>query len=241
MLALSGCASGSGGSGNGDGEPVVITVLAAASLTDTFEQIADDFEASHGGITVRLSFGGSATLAEQILSGAPADVFAAADTVTMAKLGDDAVDPQAFATNTLQIAVPKGNPADISSFEDLAKSSVKVVVCAPEVPCGTATQKVADDVGVTLDPVSYEQSVTDVLGKVASGEADAGVVYRTDVASAGGDVEGVPFPEAASVVNTYPIARIAGTAEDAAAQQFVEYVLSDAGRQVLTGAGFGAP
>lgn len=225
----------------GASEPVTITVLAAASLTDTFNEIAEQFEAENEGVTVQLSFAGSSTLVEQILSGAPADVFASADTNNMDKLGDEAADPHDFATNTLAIAVPPGNPAGIETFDDLAADGLLLVICAPEVPCGNATQKVVDATGVELAPVSLEQSVTDVLGKVQAGEADAGVVYKTDVAGAGDTVEGIDFDESENAVNTYPITTLTDSENSEMAQTFVEFVLSETGRQILSEAGFGTP
>lgn len=242
LLALALPLAACGGDSDDGGSTDTLTVYAASSLTAAFGEIAQDFEADHDGVEVKLSFGGSSDLVTQIQNGAPADVFASADTATMDELvADDltAADPQDFATNTLEIAVPPGNPAGISSFADLAKPGVQLVVCAPEVPCGAAAQQVADDAGVTLEPVSEEQSVTDVLGKVTSGEADAGLVYVTDVQAAGDDVEGITFPESAGVVNTYPIAPVKGAGD--LAQQFVEFVLGDTGQQVLADAGFGKP
>ena len=157
------------------------------------------------------NFAGSSDLVAQIQQGAPGDVFASADEANMEKLTADDLqgsDPQAFASNTLEIAVPPGNPADMQSFQDLAEPGLKLVICAPEVPCGAATQKVAEAAGVTLKPVSEEQSVTDVLAKVTSGEADAGLVYVTDVMAAGDEVEGIEFPESVAAVNVYPIATL---------------------------------
>jgi molybdate transport system substrate-binding protein len=150
-------------------------------------------------------------------------------------------EPQVFANNTLQIATPPDNPAGVQSLQDLANPDLNLVVCAPEVPCGAAAQAVADDAGVTLQPDSEEQSVTDVLGKVTSGEADAGLVYVTDVITAGDDVQGIEFPEADSVVNDYPIATVADSDNPDLAQAFVDHVLSDEGRRVLADAGFGQP
>ena len=236
VVPLAGCGAADGGGGS-----TTLTVFAAASLTQTFTELGKEFEADHDGTRVRLSFGGSSDLVEQIGSGAPADVFASADTTTMGKLGDDAIDPKDFATNVLEIAVPPGNPAHVGSFQDLARPGLKLVVCAPAVPCGAATAGVAGKAGVTLKPVSEEQSVTDVLGKVESGEADAGVVYVTDVKAAGDKVEGVTFPESAAVVNTYPISVLKDSAHAKLAREFVDFVLSDAGRKILTDAGFGTP
>ena len=221
-----------------------ITVFAAASLTETFTELGTRFEASHEGTTVAFSFNGSSTLVQQIDQGAPADVFASADTANMDKLTASAsvtATPKVFATNTLEIAVPNGNPAEVRNFADLAKSGVKTVVCAPQVPCGAATATIEQKTGVTLAPVSEELSVTDVLAKVESGEADAGVVYVTDVTGAHGKVDGVTFSQSSEAVNSYPIAPVAAAANPALAKEFIAYVTGSAGRKVLTQAGFGAP
>lgn len=230
--------------GDDSASDTTLTVYAAASLTATFQEIATDFEAEHPGVDVKLNFAGSSDLVTQIDNGAPADVFASADTANMDKLvqaGQNAADPRDFATNTLEIATPPGNPAGISGFQDLAGQGVRLVVCAPEVPCGAATQAMAQQLGVTLRPVSEEQSVTDVLGKVTSGEADAGVVYRTDVTTAGSDVTGVPFPESGRVVNTYPIAPVSDGGHPGLTDQFIAFVLGDRAQRVLRDAGFGKP
>ncbi|GAA1729483.1 molybdate ABC transporter substrate-binding protein [Aeromicrobium alkaliterrae] len=244
LLVGAGCGSSNadgGDDGATDAREVTLTVHAAASLTSTFTEIAEKFESENPGVTVTLNFGGSSDLVAQIQSGVPADVFASADLKNMDKLGELAVAPEDFATNTLEIVVPPDNPADISSLADLAGSDVRLVICAVEVPCGNATAQVAEAAGVTLSPVSQEQSVTDVLGKVASGEADAGLVYVTDVKAAGDDVEGITFPESGSVVNTYPITVVEGSEHEKVAQQFVELVLAKLGQQILADAGFGKP
>ncbi|MFI2296814.1 molybdate ABC transporter substrate-binding protein [Isoptericola sp. NPDC019571] len=240
VTALAGCGAPASGD---DGGTTTLTVFAAASLKGSFEDLAEQFEAAHDGVDVQLSFAGSSDLVAQIQQGAPADVFASADTANMDKLvGDDLVtDPRDFATNTLEIAVPPGNPAGVESLQDLASPDVKLLLCAPEVPCGAASAKVADAAGLDLRPVSEEQSVTDVLGKVIAGEADAGLVYVTDVAAAGDDVEGVELPEASEAVNTYPIAPVADAEQAELAQEFVDLVLSDDGRRTLAGFGFAAP
>ena len=199
---VSACGDDSDDGGGGD---KTLTVYAAASLTSTFTEIGKEFESQHDRVKVEFSFGGSSDLVSQIQQGAPADVFASADEANMEKLSDDnlqAGQPVDFATNTLEVATPPGNPASITSFADLGKDGVNVVVCAPEVPCGAAAVKAEQATGVTLNPVSEEQSVTDVLAKVSSGEADAGLVYVTDVAAAGDSVEGVTFPESSDIVNT---------------------------------------
>jgi molybdate transport system substrate-binding protein len=148
-------------------------------------------------------------------------------------------EPKVFATNTLAIAVPPGNPAGISSFADLAKSGIRLVMCAKQVPCGAAAATVAEKQGTVLSPVSEENSVTDVLGKVASGEADAGLVYVTDVRTAGDKVESIPFPEAADAVNSYPIATLADSRNKTAAAAFLDLVTGAEGQKVLEQAGFG--
>ncbi|WP_229053826.1 molybdate ABC transporter substrate-binding protein [Aeromicrobium sp. Leaf350] len=244
LLVAGGCGSGEDGANEGgptEVEQVTLTVHAAASLKGTFTEIVEEFESEHEAVTVTLNVGGSSDLVAQIQSGVPADVFASADVKNMDKLGDLAVGPEDFATNTLEIVVPRGNPADISSFDDLAGDDVKLVTCAVEVPCGSATAAVAEEAGVELSPVSQEQSVTDVLGKVASGEADAGLVYVTDVKAASDAVEGITFRESDSVVNTYPISVVEGSEHADLAQEFMELVLATFGQQVLADAGFGKP
>lgn len=219
-----------------------LTVFAAASLKSSFTQLAEAFEAEHPGTTVTLSFAGSSDLATQINQGAPADVFASADTKNMGKVADAGLvegEPEVFATNTLAIAVPAGNPAGISSFGDLSRNGIRLVTCAKQVPCGAAAATVAERHGTVLSPVSEENSVTDVLGKVTSGEADAGLVYVTDVRSAGDKVESIPFPEAADAVNSYPIAALAGGNNKAAAAAFLDLVTGPEGQRVLGQAGFG--
>lgn len=237
-LPLAGCGEDRGGDGT-----TTLTVFAAASLKGSFEELEKTFEDARPGVDVKLSFGGSSDLVAQIADGAEADVFASADTRNMDKLS--AADltegtPQEFATNTLAIAVPPGNPAGVTGLADLASKDLAVVVCAPEVPCGDAAVQVAKKAGVTLAPDSEEQSVTDVLGKIEAGEGDAGLVYVTDVKAAGDEVEAVTFPEAAEVVNHYPIVAVKGSEHADLAQQWIDLVLGE-GRGVLTEAGFGPP
>lgn len=235
LAALVGC-----GDGPRDAEQT-LTVYAASSLAGAFEELAERFESEHEGVEVQLTFGGSADLVAQIDQGAPADVFASADAANMDKLvaADLVEPPRVFATNTLQLVVPADNPADLSGLADLQAPDVRLVVCAPEVPCGAASQRLEARAGVTLDPVSEEQAVADVLGKVRTGEADAGLVYVTDVAAAGGAVQGIELPEAADVVNVYPLAPLADSDHPDLAADFVEVVAGDAGRAVLSGFGFG--
>ncbi|SDL99432.1 molybdate transport system substrate-binding protein [Arthrobacter sp. ov407] len=253
--ALAGCAAGTPGAAGtasstgagASGTPKLsgaITVFAAASLKSTFTQLAGDFEAKNPGTKITLNFAGSSDLVTQITQGAPADVFASADTKNMTKLTDaKLIDgaPANFATNVLEIAVPPSNPASIGSFADLAKPGVKLVVCAPQVPCGAATETVEKATGTTLAPVSEESSVTDVLGKVTSGEADAGLVYVTDVKTAGDKVRGIPFAESDQAVNTYPIATVGTSQNKELAAAFIATVTGSEGKKVLSDAGFGTP
>ncbi|WP_035749258.1 molybdate ABC transporter substrate-binding protein [Arthrobacter sp. 35W] len=221
-----------------------LTVFAAASLKATFTELAKEFEAQHPGTKIQLSFAGSSDLVTQITAGAPADVFASADTKNMAKLADASLLDGAavnFASNRLTIAVPPSNPANIAGLSDLARDGVKVVVCAPQVPCGAAAVTAEKAAGVSITPVSEESSVTDVLGKVVSGEADAGLVYVTDVKGAAGKVTGIPFDAADKAVTTYPIATVAASKNKELAAAFTALVSGDAGRKVLSDAGFGAP
>ncbi|KRE67513.1 molybdate-binding protein [Arthrobacter sp. Soil736] len=233
-------APGPGGSSKLSGK---VTVFAAASLKSVFTRLAGEFESRNPGTEVVLSFAGSSDLVTQISQGAPADVFASADSKNMAKLQEQSLvgAPVNFATNTLEIAVPPGNPASITSFADLARPGVKVVVCASQVPCGAAADKIEKATGTALKPVSEESSVTDVLGKVASGEADAGLVYVTDVKNAGDKVEGIPFAEARQAVNTYPIASVGTTRNKELAAAFISLVTGGDGQKTLGDAGFGAP
>jgi len=240
VVVISGC-----GTEDGNADPgTSLDVYAAASLTAGFEQIAEQFESAHRGVEVRLSFGGSSDLVAQIREGAPADVFASADLANMERLAEEGLtgqEPRIFATNTLQIAVAPHNPLGIGSLADLTGEDVTLVVCAPEVPCGAAALVAAEAAGVDLSPVSEEQSVTDVLAKVTSGEADAGLVYVTDVIAADGAVLGIDVPEAAEAVNSYPIATVADTDAGSLAEEFVDLVLGEAGQAILRDAGFGEP
>lgn len=221
-----------------------LTVFAAASLTGTFTEIGKNFEAQHAGSKVTFSFGSSATLATQINQGAPADVFAAASETTMKTVtdaGNNASEPVTFVTNTLEIAVPKGNPGNITGLKDFADSSKKIALCAEVVPCGAAATQVFKLADITPKPDTLETDVKATLQKVQLGEVDAALVYKTDVIAAGDQVEGIDFPEAAKVVNTYPIATLKASTSPELAQQFVDYVLSPDGKAILTKAGFGTP
>ena len=237
-MLLAGCG---GGAEDPADDPVTLQVFAAASLQEPFEELGEQFEAEHEDVTVEFSFAGSSTLVEQNKQRAPADVFASADTKNMDKLteaGLEAVDPVDFTTNTLMIAVPAGNPAGVTDLASLT-GALNLVVCAPEVPCGAATATVEEAAGLEFAPVSEEQSVTDVLNKVTSGEADAGLVYVTDVEKAGDAVEGIEFPESQEAVNTYPITTVDGAANPELGQEFVDLVTGEQGQETLAGYGFG--
>ena len=247
-LALTGCGS-SGDTAEGDdegasgGESTTLTVFAAASLTDTYEQLAETFSEQHEGVDVQFSFAGSSDLVTQIEEGAPADVIATADERTMQQLVDaDGVEgePQIFVSNTLVIAVPTDNPAGVEDLASLENPDLDVVVCAPQVPCGAATETVEEAGGITLTPVSEEPAVTDVLGKVANGQADAGLVYRTDAAGSE-DVDTIEFDESEEAINLYPIAPVKDAENAQLAQEFVDFILSDEARTVFDEAGFAAP
>jgi molybdate transport system substrate-binding protein len=243
-VLLTSVAACSDDKGSTKAEPRTLTVYAAASLKGSFTKIGTQFEDEHEGVTVEFSFAGSSDLAAQILQGAPADVFAPADTENMDKVAVDqllAAAPVYFASNTLEIATPPDNPAEIKTLADLAKTGTKVVLCAPEVPCGSAAQTVENASGVDIKPVSEEASVTDVLNKVVTGEADAGLVYVTDVLRAGDKVKGIEFPESSEAVNSYPIASFKGSKNAELATQFVDLVTSDKGQGILADAGFAKP
>lgn len=221
-----------------------VTVFAAASLRKAFTEIADRFEADNPGTEVEMSFAGSADLVTQLTQGASADVFASADTRNMEKVaraGLVAGAPVDFATNTLSIAVAPGNPRKIASLRDLTQPGLSVVVCAPQVPCGAATEKVEQAAKVRLNAVSEESQVVDVLNKVESGQADAGLVYATDVLAAGDRVTGVSFPESAEAVNSYPIAALTQARSAELARKFVELVTGEAGQKILRSDGFAKP
>ena len=249
---LSGCggpgggpaATPTGGTGGGDAVTGQVTVLAAASLTDTFGALAGTFTDQHPQAEAVFSFGGSSGLAQQAVSGAPADVFAAASAATMATAVDGgAVDgePVLFARNRLELVVPAGNPGGVRGLADLADPDLTVALCAPQVPCGAAAEKLLTAAGVTAAPDTLEQDVRAVLSKVSLGEVDAGLVYRTDVRSAGERVEGIEVPEAGEAVTDYLVAPLADAPNPDGARAFVDLVLSEQGRRVLSDAGFDGP
>jgi molybdate transport system substrate-binding protein len=218
-----------------------LTVLAAASLTAAFNKIDTDLHAKYPGLTVTPSFAGSPTLVTQIQQGAPADVFASADQANMQKVvtgGFAMGTPAVFAHNKLEIAVQAGNPKHITSVSDLANPALKVDVCAPGVPCGTYSTTTFGKAGVTVKPVSQETAVTAVLTKVGLGEVDAGIVYVTDVKSAGSQVEGVTIPDTLNTTAEYPITELKSTQNEVAAKAFVDYVVGTQGQKTLASFGF---
>jgi molybdate transport system substrate-binding protein len=254
LLALSACSSSddasstksdssasASSSGKLSGE---VTVFAAASLKESFTTLGKEFEKEHPGTKVTFSFGGSDSLAASITGGAPADVFASASPKTMkivTDAGNASGTPSAFVRNELEIATLPGNPDKIASLKDLTKSGLKVVLCDKEVPCGAAAQKALEASDLKLTPVSYEQDVKAALTKVELKEADAAVVYKTDVHAAGDMVEGVEFPESDDAINDYPITLLKDAQNAEAAKAFIALVQSSEGQQVLTAAGFLKP
>ncbi|HEY8482027.1 MAG TPA: molybdate ABC transporter substrate-binding protein [Spirillospora sp.] len=241
---VTGCGDDDAGSAEKEKKTTTLTVFAAASLTETFTTLGKTFERANPGVEVRFNFGGSSTLAQQIVQGAPADVFASAgpgpmDTVTGAGLAADA--PQIFVRNYLEIAVAPGNPHKISGLKDLEKPGIKVVVCAEQVPCGDAAKKALLAGGVSIDPVSLEKDVKSALNKVVLGEADAALVYRTDIKAAGGKVRGVDFPEKYDAINDYLITVLSKAPQRDLAWRFLQMVVSDQGWNVLLPAGFVKP
>lgn len=242
-LALTGCVSvgTSGDSGEISGR---ITVFAAASLTETFTELGARFEDEHPGVEVVFSFGGSSTLAQQIRHGAPADVFASAAPKNMQQVvdsGDVTAAPVTFARNRLEIAVPAGNPGDITGLADFGKPEPRIAICAEQVPCGATAHQVFEAAGVTPQPDTTEQDVKAVLTKVTLGEVDAALVYRTDVRAAGGAVEGIGFPESDRVANEYLIAPLAEAPNPAVAALFAGFAGSPEARTVFVDAGFETP
>jgi molybdate transport system substrate-binding protein len=221
-----------------------VTVLAAASLTDAFGVVAAGFERANPQATVELSFDGSSALRDQITAGSPADVFASASGSVMddvVEAGANDGEPQPFATNTLQIVVPAGNPAGVEGLAAFGDDSLLVGLCAEEVPCGDVGRQVLENAGVSPAQDTDEPDVRSLLDKVAAGELDVGLVYETDVLSAGDEVEGIDVPDDDNVVATYPIVALAGAPNPDGAAAFVDYVLSDEGQAVLEEYAFGKP
>lgn len=249
-LLLAGCSSGSSDTSASTASstptpPLTgsITVLAAASLTESFTTLGTQFEAANPGVKVTFSFAGSSALAQQITNGAPADVFASASTKNMDSVvsAGDASAPVVFATNSMEIAVPPANPAKVTGVDDLASSAVKTALCQPQVPCGATAAKVFTNAKITVTPVTLEPDVKSVLSKVQLGEVDAGVVYVTDVLAAGAKVMGVTIADDVNATTDYPIAPLTHSTHAEVASAFVAYVLSPDGQKVLSAAGFAQP
>jgi molybdate transport system substrate-binding protein len=221
-----------------------VVVFAATSLTDAFDKIGAQFEKANPGVTVTFNYNGSSSLATSITQGAPADVFASASPTNMKTVtdaGDATGTPQTFTSNTGEIMVESGDPLHIKSVKDLANPKVKVVVCAPEVPCGALAEDIFKNAGVTVKPVSEETNVGGVVTKVTLGEADAGVVYVTDVKANETKATGVPIPASQNDVTEYPIVEVKGAPNATAAKAFISYVLGPNGQQVLASFGFLPP
>lgn len=243
LLAVTGCSSGAKKVDAGSALHGSVTVLAAASLTEAFGTLAKQFQAAHPGVAVKLSFGASSALAQQINAGAPADVFASAAIKNMQQVinAGGATGSSNFARNVLEIVVPPGNPAGITQVADLARPGVKVALCQPQVPCGAVAQQVFSHAGITVKPVTEEADVKSTLTKVETGEVDAGVVYLTDVRAAGSKVTGIGIPDSVNAATEYPIAALSKAGYPSAAAAFVAYVLSPAGQAVLAADGFEKP
>jgi molybdate transport system substrate-binding protein len=239
-LLLAACGGDNTSSSGSPGSADEIKVFAAASLTAAFTELGQRYTAAEG-TKVTFNFAGSQALATQIRQGAPADVFASADIPNMDKVKDLVGTPQNLASNRLQIVVEQGNPKGVKGLQDLASSDLKVVLAAPQVPAGEYARQVLDQAGVTVRPVSEEDNVKAVVTKVSLGEADAGIVYVTDVTAGGGKVEGIDIPKDQNVTATYPIATVKASKDPEAARAFMDLVLSAEGQQVLKEYGFLPP
>jgi len=221
-----------------------ITVFAAASLTASFDAIGAAFMQADPGVKVTFSYDASSALVQEIVQGAPADVFASADTTNMDKLttpGLNGSTPVIFATNLLTIIVPKGNPKGITGVSSLSNPNLKVVLCAPAVPCGKYANEVLTKANVKVTPVSEEANVKGVVTKVTTGEADAGIVYVTDVEAAGSSAQGVAIPTDINVVAQYPVASVKTSKNAAADAAFIAFVTGPDGQAILAKYGFGKP
>ena len=246
-LALAACSGGastpeataSSGEDQVPAREIVLNVYAAASLTETFGELEKTFEAANPEVDVRFNFAGSQDLVTQLGEGADVDVLATANESTMKKAADAGqVDAQTiFVTNTLTLITTPGNPAGITGL-DSSLDGAKLVICAPEVPCGKLTKTLTEKLGVTLNPVSEEQAVTDVRGKVSSGQADAGIVYKTDALAEGDAVDTVEIQGADEAVNKYPIALVSASTKKDYGQKWIDLVLSTEGQAILEEAGF---
>lgn len=241
-MALTACAATSAGDGP-DEQHAGLRIAAASSLTGTLDELAREFELQHPGISIApIDYEGSPTLVTQILGGRRVDVFASADETSMAAIASE-IDgrPVAFATNALVIAVPAGNPEGIRTLADLADDDLRIVLCAPQVPCGASARELLSAAGVSIVAASEEQNVKAVVAKVQAAEADAGLVYATDAIAAEGAFEGIPIDGAEDARTVYPIAALDDSENPAAARAFVAWMRSPQAREILARAGFGAP
>ncbi|WP_084505782.1 molybdate ABC transporter substrate-binding protein [Nocardia harenae] len=244
VAMVAGCGTDDAEPATGDAVSGTVTVFAAASLTETFTELGEQFEAAYPGAKVVFNFGASSALAQQIGQGAPADVFAAAAPRNMQQVqdgGDVTVAPVTFVRNRLEIAVPAGNPGRITGLADFGRAELTIALCAEQVPCGAAAATVFRTASITPQPDTREADVKAALTKVTLGEVDAALVYRTDVRAAGDKVQGIDFPEAASAVNDYPIAPLSEAPNAAAATAFVQFVTSEQADPVFAAAGFDQP
>jgi len=244
LLLLASCSSppaSAPGSSGADEVSGPVVVFAAASLTEAFTALGDEFEARHPGASITFNFGSSAALAQQIAAGAPADVFAAANRAAMGVVSEAGMvrgEPAVFARNSLRIAVPAGNPAGITGLADFARRDLTVALCAPEVPCGALSTQVFETAGISPAPDTLEQDVKAALVKVEQDEVDCALVYRTDITAAAGQVDGIDFPGATEAVTDYPIAALTGAPNPTAAEAFGDFVRGSDGRAELAALGF---
>ncbi|MGW1890550.1 molybdate ABC transporter substrate-binding protein [Streptomyces sp. NPDC002004] len=232
---------GKKGSGSPQAEKVDLTVLAASSLTDVFKTEADAYEKAHPGTKITFSFAGSQELAAQVKNGAPADALVTADTKTMDGLKSDTGAPAVIAKNRLVIATGKGNPKKVENLKDLSDTKLKVVLAAPEVPVGRYSKQILDAQKITVKPVSQEPNVRAVLSKVELGEADAGLVYKTDAQTAPTKVDAITIPDKQNAVASYPAAALKSSKHAAAAADFVKWLSSPEAQKILQDAGFQKP
>jgi molybdate transport system substrate-binding protein len=247
LSAIAGCSIGAGNNSSGTATPGVsgnLSISAAASLQGAFTEMAAAFKIAHPQVSVSINFGASSTLARQIIDGAPVDVFASADQTNMTKVAEAQLlsdIPTIFATNSLEIIVRKGNPLGIDSLADLARLGLIYVTCAPEVPIGRYSAEALRDAGITVKPASFEPDVKGIVTKVSSGEADAGIVYRTDVLAADETAAGVRIPDQFDVRATYPQAVLLRSQNETAANAWMSFVSGAEGQAILRAYGFGQP
>lgn len=244
-LVVAACGGGADSSERASGEPGGrLTVLAAASLTESFTALEAELESQYPDLDISISFASSSGLVEQALAGAPADVLSTADTTTMDRAAAGGVvagAPVVFARNTLTLAVPAGNPGGVASLADLTDDDLRVALCEPQVPCGAAAEQLLDIAGIDAAPDTLDNDVKDVAGKVALGEVDAALIYRTDAEAEPESIDTIDVPETDRVVNDYPVAILSGASNRTAAEAFVAALTSEPGQDLLAEAGFVTP